>query len=193
VLALLSEHIVFAGIAISLCMLSRYSLVGWVPAFLLFLVLRGKIKKAFVFSATGLACLVILFILPFGWELIHELAQLPGKYIPFAARVWADSPDVFSGGAGMARFFGPSHIALQHTLLISLSFAVPAGFMIVCHYVGKKIPLANIPLAALKICVVVFYNLIDVPYLYLFYTSSFISLVVVAFFLKHNDDGLATA
>jgi len=186
VLALLSEHIVFAGIAISLCMLSRYSLVGWVPAFLLFLVLSGQTKKAFAFSATGLVCLVILFILPFGWELIHELAQLPGKYVPFAARVWNDSPEVFSSGAGLARFFGPNRIALQHRLLVSLSFGMPLLFMVVCHYVNKKRPLANIPLAALKICVVVFYNLVDVPYLYLFYTSSFISLIVVAFFLKHT-------
>jgi len=191
VLALLSEHIIFAGIAISLCMLSRYSLVGWVPAFLLFLVLSGQVKKAFVFSATGLSCLILLFILPFGWELIHELSQLPGKYVPFAARVWNDSPEVFSSGAGMARFFGPNRIALQHTLLISLSFGVPLLFMVICHYVNKKRPLANIPLAALKICVVVFYNLVDVPYLYLFYTSSFISLIVVAFFLKHSGDRLA--
>jgi hypothetical protein len=93
---------------------------------------------------------------------------------------------VFSSGAGMARFFGPNRIALQHTLLVSLSFGVPAVFMIICHYVGKIRPLANVPLAALKICMVVFYNLIDVPYLYLFYTSSFISLIVVAFFLKHD-------
>ncbi len=191
VLALLSEHIVFAGIAISLCMLSRYSLVGWVPAFLVFLVLSGKTRKAFLFSATGLACLVILFILPFGWELIKELMQLPGKYIPFAARVWQDSPEVFSGGAGMARFFGPGRIALQHTLLVASSFGVPTLFMIACHYAGKKRPLANIPLAALKLSVVVFYNLIDVPYLYLFYTSSFISLVVVAFFLKHDGEETA--
>ncbi len=117
VLALLSEHIVTAGIAVSLCMLSRYSLVGWVPAFLVFLVLSGKTRKAFLFSATGLVCMVILFILPFGWELIKDLAQLPGKYIPFAARVWQDSPEVFSGGAGMARFFGPNRCALQHSLL----------------------------------------------------------------------------
>jgi len=188
VLALLSEHIITAGVAVALCMLSRYSLVGWVPAFLLFLVLSGQMKKAFAFSATGLACLVILFILPFGWELIHELSQLPGKYVPFAARVWNDSPEVFSSGAGMARFFGPNRIALQHTLLITLSFTVPLVFMLVCHFVNKKRPLANIPLAALKVCMVVFYNLVDVPYLYLFYTSSFISLIIVAFFLKHSND-----
>jgi len=45
---------------------------------------------------------------------------------PCAARVWNDSPEVFSRGAGMARFFGPNRIALQHTLLVSLSFGVPS-------------------------------------------------------------------
>jgi len=65
VLALLSEHIIFAGIAISLCMLSRYSLVGWVPAFLVFLILSGQVKKHSRSAPRASFCLVILFILAF--------------------------------------------------------------------------------------------------------------------------------
>src|SRR6201996_3897017 len=42
VLALLSGKPWLTGIAISLCMLSRYALVGWIPAYLLYLVLGKK-------------------------------------------------------------------------------------------------------------------------------------------------------
>ena len=38
----------------------------------------------------------------------------------------------------------------------------------------------NVPLAALKLSLVIFYCFIDVPYLYLFYTSSLVSLIILA-------------
>jgi len=37
----------------------------------------------------------------------------------------------------------------------------------------------NVALATLKLTIVVMYAFIDVPYLYLFYTSSFISLILI--------------
>ena len=46
--------------------------------------------------------------------------------------------------------------------------------------------MANIPLAALKISLVVFYCFIDVPYQYLFYTSSFVSLIALALLMREE-------
>jgi hypothetical protein len=46
-----------------------------------------------------------------------------------------------------------------------------------------KINQAHLPFAALKITLVVFYTLVDVPYLYLFYTGSFVSLFLVTHIL----------
>jgi hypothetical protein len=36
----------------------------------------------------------------------------------------------------------------------------------------------------MKISLVIFYNFIDVPYLYLFYTSTLVSLVIAMYFLR---------
>ncbi|HZE84087.1 MAG TPA: hypothetical protein VE035_07245, partial [Puia sp.] len=52
VLALASGNTVLTGIAASLCMLSRYALAGWIPAFLLYLLLGKKYKQALLFSLT---------------------------------------------------------------------------------------------------------------------------------------------
>jgi hypothetical protein len=181
VLALLSGRPWLTGIAISLCMLSRYALVGWVPAYLLYLLLEKKWKPLLIIVATGLSCFVLLFLLPVGWATFLRLAKLPGDYIAFAGRVWKDSPDVFAMAPAFAWFFGPGRVALLHNLLMVLSFAVPLFFTWVNHRRQRNI---NLPLAALKLTLVVFFCLIDVPYLYLFYTSGFVSLITVALLLR---------
>ncbi len=209
VLALVSGKPWQIGFAASLCLLSRYALVGWIPAYILYLLLEKKWRSIFWFGLTSLACFVLFFLLPVGWETFVRLALLPGDYVAFAARVWKDSPDVFSTAPGFAWFFGPHRIALLHRLLIMFSFAVPLLF--VCFYYwkfrgprratashGSTVPQGstlllrsnadttstNLPLATLKLTLVVFYCFIDVPYLYLFYTSSFVSLIAVTLALR---------
>jgi hypothetical protein len=187
VLALLSGNPFLTGIAISLCMLSRYALVGWIPAYLLYLVLEKKWKNLFVIAGMGGLCFVLLFLVPVGWTTFLRLARLPENYVSFAARVWKDSPDVFSSAPGLAWFFGPGRISLLHGLLITLSFLAPPVFMIAGRRrlrVALRPASPNLPLATLKLSLVVFYCFIDVPYLYLFYTSSFVSLITVSLLLR---------
>src|ERR1035438_2996037 len=114
--------------------------------------------------------------------------QLPSYYIDFSKRVWNDSPETFTDYTGFAKFFVPDKMCLLHTLLISLSFIIPTAFILFCNYYKKKRKLCNIPLAALKISIVVFYNFIDVPFLYLFYTSTFVSLIAVVFFFSRSSE-----
>ncbi len=186
VVAILSGNIYITGIAISLCVLSRYALIGWVPAFLVYLLLHKKKKEILILAVIGCAFLFGLFVLPFGWETFIKLVQLPGNYIGFAKRVWQDSPDAFSVSMGFAKFFGPGRIQLLHNTLIALTFAVPLLFVVYCFYRSRKKKISNIPLASLKLGLVFFYSFIDVPYLYLFYTSSFISLVAISFFVSRD-------
>jgi hypothetical protein len=184
VLALISGNPWFIGVMASLCMLSRYSLVGWIPAYTLYLLLERKWKHIGIFALTGILCFILLFLLPVGWQTFSRLATLPGNYVAFAARVWRDSPDVFSTSPGLAWFFGPHRIAILHNVLVFLSFIVPSSFVLYCYRKAKKGPVSNIALAALKLNLVIFYCFIDVPYLYLFYTSSFVSLMVVTMLVR---------
>jgi len=195
VLALVSGNPWLIGFATSLCMLSRYALVGWIPAYVLCLALQKKWREASIFTFTGILCFIGLFLLPVGWQTFLRLARLPGNYIAFAARVWKDSPAVFSTGIGFAGVFGPQRVRLLHSLLVLLSFTVPFLFMLLCRWLrreasrrpGRFKEIANSPLAALKISLVVFYCFIDVPYLYLFYTSSFVSLIAIALLMRQEN------
>ena len=187
-IALLSENYLLIGVAACLCLLSRYALIGWLPAMLVLLYVQRKRKQWLHLKISGIACFTLLVLLPFGWTIIKNFITLPGAYIDFAARVWKDGPQVFAISLGFAKFFGPNHIALQHYLLITLSFTVPMIFVLVCAWVNykKRIVLHNIPLAALKLTLVIFYTFVDVPYLYLYYTSPFISCVLVSYWVSYR-------
>ncbi|HVM87524.1 MAG TPA: hypothetical protein VMT76_05010 [Puia sp.] len=187
VLALISENIVFISTAACLCLLSRYAAIGWAPALLIYLVLKKKNKQALIFVAIGIFFLLFFLIIPFGWDVFHRLVELPSYYINFSKRVWHDSPETFLNYIGFAKFFGPEKMQNLHLLLICLSFIVPSAFVLFCYTIKKEIPVANIPLAALKLSLVIFYNFIDVPYMYLFFTSSFVSLVIASVLLRGNS------
>jgi hypothetical protein len=183
VLALVSGKPWLTGIAISLCVLSRYALAGWIPAYLLWLILQKKRKQLSIVSLTGILCFVLLFLIPVGWITFTRLAHVPGNYVSFAGRVWKDAPDVFSTAPGLAWFFGRYGTVILHDLLILFSFTLPITFTLAALRQRRS----NIPLAALKLSLVVFYCFIDVPYLYLFYTSSLVSLIILA--LATRDGG----
>ncbi|HEY6899835.1 MAG TPA: hypothetical protein VI233_04305 [Puia sp.] len=197
VLALISGRPWLTGIAASLCLLSRYAFIGWIPAYILYLVLEKKWKFLLWFGLTGAVCFVLFFLIPVGWDTFLRLAGLPADYVAFAGRVWKDSPDVFRTAPGFAWFFGAKNIALLHRLLIILSFTLPPLFMLVVRRrfttqaqgptrPQSAVTPANLPIATLKLALVVFYCFIDVPYLYLFYTSSFVSLIVITFLLRER-------
>ncbi len=64
VLALLSGRPWLIGIAISLCVLSRYALAGWIPAYLLWLVLEKKGRPLLIITLTGMLVLCCFFSYP---------------------------------------------------------------------------------------------------------------------------------
>lgn len=178
VLALLSENFLFVGLAAALCVLSRYAIVGWLPAFMFYLLFIRKQKQATLqFILSFLGVILLLVIIPFGIKPLLIAFQQPAEYMQHAERVWKESPEYFSQTVGLAKFFGPENIVLQHQLLLLCSFLMPMIFILASR---KRMSRNNISLAALKLTVVIVFALIDVPYQYLFYTSSFISLIAIA-------------
>ncbi len=184
VFALASKNIYAISIGICLCLLSRYALIGWVPAYFIYLLLKGRFRNVLVLSGVNLLGLFLLLIIPFGWNNFIRLLKLPASYISFSKRVWQDSPDTFRDYLGFARYFIPARMEALHLLLIVMSFIVPLLFVLVCHFMSRKWELSNIPIAALKISIVIFYNLMMVPYLYLFFTSSFVSIAIGILYLR---------
>ncbi len=82
--AIVSGNIYFIAIAASLCLLSRYSLIGWIIPFLLILILQKKYKRSILFSLTGFVFFLVFFLIPFGFSPVRRLIRLPSGYVSFA-------------------------------------------------------------------------------------------------------------
>lgn len=188
VIALNTRKAWLIGICVSLCVLSRYALIGWLPVMIIYYAWYKQWKKLLTFVVTGLACFILFVLIPFGWDTFTKHIALPAEYISFTARVWHDAPLIFKESMGMAKFFGPQKIETLHYLLIILSFSIPVIFFFGAVWLQKRyrFSIENIPLAVLKIALVVFYSFIDVPYLYLFYTSSFVSLIAIVYLIGRD-------
>ncbi len=106
-IALLSGNYWFIGLAASLCALSRYALVGWLPAMLILLYVQGKTKQWIHLKISGIVCFLLLVLWPFGWKLVNDVLKLPSEHIDFAGRVWKDGPQVFETSLGFAKFLVP--------------------------------------------------------------------------------------
>jgi hypothetical protein len=157
-------------------------MIGWLIPCLIYFAVKKDFRKLIVFSLTGVACVSLFFLIPFGWRTLNQMIALPANYIGFAGTIWENSPEVFWLNPGLAKFFGPHRILLLHKTLIFSSFVIPVLFMGFC-LLQKKWKFENINFACFKLSLVVFYQLIDVPYGYLFYTGSFVSLVIAAMLL----------
>jgi hypothetical protein len=185
--AILSGDARAIGSTIALCLLSRYAIIGWLPFAVICLLYNRQYK--FLMKALAAGGLVsALLILPFGTKFLSFQLQLPHQYIGHAERVWRETPAHFYNSLGMAKFFGPSHVQLLHTILVWGSFLVPLLFFIFLR--KRNFSNTNILLAGLQVSLSFFYNFLDVPYLYLFYTPVFVSLVVAGWALRHTDKSI---
>lgn len=182
VLVLLSENFLLIGFVVALCTLSRFVLIGWLPVILLYLVIIRKQQRDIAFFLISVSLsILLLVILPFGFTPFKILFFLPGNYIEHASRIWKESPEYFHQSMGLAKYFGPTMIELQHRILIISAFLAPltAIILIIYHVKRTKKELNNICIAVLKLTIVIVYTFIDVPYQYLFFTSSFVSLIAI--------------
>ncbi len=181
--AIMSDSALLMGIAASLCMLSRYSMIGWLLPCIIFFLSKNDYRKLIVFSVTGLLIFLVLFWFPFGFATFQQMVLLPHSYVAFAEKVWENSPDVYWLNLGLAKFYGRYRMQLLHQSLLVLSFAIPLLFIGFC-LMQKKWKLNNINLASFKLSLLVFYQFIDVPYGYLFYTNVFVSMIIAALMLN---------
>jgi hypothetical protein len=190
-LSIISGKAWMMGITASICLLSRYSMIGWLIPCLVYFAVKKDFRRLVIFSVTGIVCFFLMFVIPFGWKALEQMIALPAHYVDFARKIWETSPEVYWLNPGLAKFFGPHHLLALHDTLIVMSLVIPLVFMIFC-LIQKKWKWENINLACFKLSLLMFYQFVDVPYGYLFYTSSFVSMMIAALILspERTDRGI---
>src|SRR5258705_8885028 len=62
-LAIISGKPVLTGIALGLCLLSRFSIIGWIPAISIYFLLQKKFRELLLIGGSCVLTVLILFII----------------------------------------------------------------------------------------------------------------------------------
>lgn len=189
VYAIVARKPIVLGLALSACLLSRYVLVTAIPAVLFWWIWHKEWRLLFLTVVTVLVC-CLLTLVCFGFSPFEQMLHIPSTYVQHAARVWQDHPEYFQYTAGMAALFGPTRIVLQHQLLIVMGFGLPLIFVGYMLWRKSRHSINNAELSIATLAITVFYALVDVPYLYLYYTPVFWYLAIAVLALHKSTSKL---
>ena len=168
------------GVMAALCLLSRYALAPWLVIFGIILMIQHR--SAFL-SATITGTVVLLGLMMVSGAMAHldMFMSLESSYLNDIQSNRAKYEDMIDSGLGIAKFYNYQNLAGLHTLMKTMAIITPT--LLGLWYIWRRhhIDLSSFGLASLKICLVLFYNLIIMPYSYLFYTSTMMSLLIVTY------------
>jgi hypothetical protein len=181
------------GLAISLCLLSRYSLVLWLPLWLMVEFMHNGWRESLKPVGTVALCVLLIYVIPFLWGNWHSIIDAYGYYSVSAVGEWlhydaSGRPAHLYAGNGFAWWFYehfsnysvPDRVkSLQkaHLLFSFLTIAALAAFYLLFR---KKTYAKAFLLGSFKIYLGVFLAFIQVPYTYLMITEAFVSIAIFA-------------
>ncbi|HTO15110.1 MAG TPA: hypothetical protein VLZ83_05040 [Edaphocola sp.] len=188
-----SKNAVWRGIIVGICLMSRYSLVLWLPLAVIVLWLNEPRKKLYITLVTLLIFIVCIYIIPF---LSHDwMAFYKGyKYYDNAALgEWTVSydgsglPHHLFRGFGFASFiyqYTPNlpieaKIALLQKIHLIASLSLVGLLNIFYLKIKRSIDYRIFLMASFKIYIALFLFLIQVPYQYLMLTDVYISIMLI--------------
>ncbi|HLK98729.1 MAG TPA: hypothetical protein VK364_13240, partial [Hymenobacter sp.] len=190
--SLFSRSIVWRGLAIVLCLLSRFSILFWVPFYLL-LVWKYEGRRTTLQLVGSIALgMLVLYVLPFmshDWLYIFKSMSV---YTIAALGEWENhhnalgQPIHLYQGLGFAAYFYeyvPGQIIdklrfLQRTHLTA-SILVICVAALICLRRQPRLDYRYVAMIVLKVYLAVFYSFIQVPYSYLMLVPIFCSLWLV--------------
>jgi hypothetical protein len=187
---------ILKSLGLSSILLSRFSIVLWTPFYIISSFFNNK-KETIRLSIYCLLFALVVFIIPFisrdpslllnGFNAFTEVYLLEWR-----GQSWqppGSNPCQLYDGVGFACYyhaFWPGTLLEKLKAIVAtqmvLNILVPVlGFIMIKKW-SAKIGVERYQLLSLKVCLLVFYSFIVVPYQYLFMVPLFISVVIVSRF-----------
>ncbi len=181
---------ILEGAGIALCVLSRYSLLLWLPIWLFTYLLTRQIKKLAIVSATIFFFVLVIYIIPFlskDWTLFSTTAS------SYAHLSWEwqhlndqKQPIHLYNGVGFAHLFyekygGADYMSGFHLARKAFFIANACCILLLATWywrIRKNLDQRIFLLYSFKIYLTVFFSFIMVPYVYLLATSVFVSITI---------------
>ena len=191
VASVLSRSALLQGSALVLCLLSRYSVVFWVPFYLWVLWREQGPRHALVVSSVVAAGVIGIYVVPFlshDWTIFtHALSE----YRIATLGEWSHNdsrgvpPQLFNGvgAASWVYTYGagtiPEKIAWLQRAHVIASVSIVGLVAWVYYRLRARLNYQIAALLGLKLYLTVFYTFLQIPYLYLTSLGLFISLFIV--------------
>jgi hypothetical protein len=195
VLGIYLQRVWMIGLALILCLLSRYAVVLWVPALFILLFIFENKRKTIYTAIIVLAGVAIVFIVPFLLSTPDLLSKGYAYYSTGTLAEWkgqswqqpGDLPFQLSQGYGFAIWFYQlikgdlaQKIKWLQVVHFALCTIIPVVSIIWYWRKGKQwLPLKWWLLLSLKLYLVFFFAFIQLPFAYLFFTPLMISAVIM--------------
>ncbi len=197
--ALYKRNAVLIGLAISCCLLSRFSLFFWIPMYILYVFFFESKRQAYIITAVVALIVFFVFLLPFGFWQPEYFLNIPADYQVGVDNAWSYNRDVdgkyYQKFLGYARYFDISDIKMLHSLQIGVAAVLPFLLLGLYSVTRKKVRYNTtfFGICTLKIILVFFYNMVEVPYYYLFFVSTFLSYGVLLMYFRQAYHPQTTA
>ncbi len=177
------------GILLACCAMSRYMLVFWAVVYVLYLFFAISRKRALIITATGILTTLVLLWISQGIYHLDLFISLKDNYLETLQnpdRQWGII-NTIQKNIGLARFVPFEGLPTLHTALFWGSLVLPVVLYLFYHFFGRKwIALELFALCSLKLCLVYFFNMNALPFSYLFYTSTVLSIAVLALVYRNE-------
>ncbi|AIZ62857.1 hypothetical protein PK28_02650 [Hymenobacter sp. DG25B] len=193
VAAIFSRSVLVQAAALVLCLLSRYSVIFWVPLFLWLLWRERSRWHAVAVAGLTLLGIVLIYVVPFlskDWTIFtHALSEY--KIATLGEWTRTNGPDGkpwhLFGGLGFASWFytyGSGDVPARISLLQKAHVVASLGAVVlsagVYWLLRHRLDYRVLALASLSFYLSTFYAFIQIPYAYLTSLTLFISVFVLA-------------
>lgn len=186
--AVAKEKTALTAIALSLCMLSRYSLAIWAIMYVVYIFFFKDRSKAISMAIIGTVFSVTLMYISQGFSGLHVFLGLQENYINAIINEQEKFQPMIMISMGLAKFYDYENLAALHRIFMITAFAIPIGSLLFYAKFREKINADFFALCSLKLTLVVFYNLLVMPFLYLFFTSTLLSIALLNYYLNYNHE-----
>lgn len=173
------------GIALTLSILSRVSLLAWIPFFGLFIWLFEFRKKTLQIAGSALVSGLLFMFITKAIFYLDVFRALPGHYLKavMGEDYWKLKP-VIEESLGMAKFLEQKDLPMLQNLTFLTTLGAPLLCLLLFWRFRDRMNAAFFGIATLKITLVLFFNLLIIPVPNIFYTSGFLSLAILAFYTQ---------
>jgi hypothetical protein len=178
--ALLHKKPILIGIAMALCLLSRFYIILFVPLYFLYSYFFADKKQTKIEFISFMAVMIICG-LPFFIQTPQYFFYIPTQYKILDANLWKVDFKTILNGYGLAKYFLQNQYELVNKMNEIFPIAIPIIFFAIAYFkkLFNKIEPNLIALSGIKLLMCFFYAIVQAPYSYLFLVPAIFSYFVV--------------